>query len=342
MVLNNNRLSNIFINASSLKKISAKNWVIPSTFENVFFRTMAGGSSIEEIDVSGWDLSNTSSISGLFAATYPNGIHLNSIIGLDTWDASNVTVMTYMFQNCEGLTTLDLSNFTSSNVIYMTGMFSGCTSLTTLDLSGFDTSRVTNMSYMFQNCTSLTTLDLSSFDTSNVTNMSNLFNGCSGLTSVNLDNFVMKSVPGGFFSGASSIKTISAKNWTIPDSFTHAFFRNMSGSSSIQSIDVTGWNLSNTTNLQGLFADGVGLRTITGLNTWDTSHVTDMIQLFSGLSRLTTLDLSSFNMTNVTNTNNMFYNCTSVTTAYARTSSDATILNNSSNKPSEWTFVVKS
>ena len=159
MVLNNNHLYNIFNNNSHIKKISAKNWVIPISFENVFFRTMAGGSSIEEIDVSGWDLSNTSSISGLFAATYPNGIHLNSIIGLDTWDASNVTVMSYMFQNCEGLTTLDLSNFDTSNVTNMSYMFNNCTNLTTLDLSGFDTSNVSNsnMGGMFYGCSAITT-----------------------------------------------------------------------------------------------------------------------------------------------------------------------------------------
>ena len=46
-------------------------------------------------------------------------------------------------------------------------------------------------------------------------------------------------------------------------------------------------------------------------------------------------------MTNVTNTDLMFDQCTSVSTAYARTSADAAILNASINKPSNITFVVK-
>ena len=47
----------------------------------------------------------------------------------------------------------------------MSYMFRDCRGLTSLDLSTFDTSNVTNMYYMFYN-SSATTLNLSSFDTS--------------------------------------------------------------------------------------------------------------------------------------------------------------------------------
>ena len=45
-----------------------------------------------------------------------------------------------------------------SNMSYM---FNGCNSLTTLDVSNWDTSNVTNMSDMFNDCIALTTLDVS-------------------------------------------------------------------------------------------------------------------------------------------------------------------------------------
>ena len=57
-------------------------------------------------------------------------------------------------------------------------------------------------------------------------------------------------------------------------------------------------------------------------------------------SSVTTLDLSSFDTSNVTNMNNMFNGC-SATIGYARTQADADRFNNSSGKPSALVFVVK-
>ena len=65
-------------------------------------------------------------------------------------------------------------------------MFNDCESLTSLDLSSFNTSLVTNMSSMFFGCASLTSLDLSSFNTSLVTNMGSMFYGCYKLSTLTL------------------------------------------------------------------------------------------------------------------------------------------------------------
>ena len=89
--------------------------------------------------------------------------------------------MGYMFNDCSGLTSLDLSNFNTSNVTDMFFMFCECSGLTSLDLSNFDTSNVTVMGFMFKSCSKLTSLDLSNFNTSNVTDMGYMFYGCSAL-----------------------------------------------------------------------------------------------------------------------------------------------------------------
>ncbi len=57
-------------------------------------------------------------------------------------------------------------------------------------------------------------------------------------------------------------------------------------------------------------------------------------------SQATTLDLSSFDTSNVTNMGDMFLS-SQATTGYARTQTDADNFNSSSNKPSALTFVVK-
>ena len=104
-------------------------------------------------------------------------------------NTSNVTDMGGMFNYCDGLTSLDLTNFDTSNVTNMFIMFNGCSNLTSLTLSSFDTSNVTDMNLMFKDCASLTSLDLSNFDTSNVTDMTSMFIGCSGLTSLDLSGW---------------------------------------------------------------------------------------------------------------------------------------------------------
>ena len=80
--------------------------------------------------------------------------------------------------------------------------------------------------------------------------------------------------------------------------------------------------------------------TTLNLSSFDTSKVTDMSNMFYG-SKATTLDLSSFDTSNVTNMIQMFWN-SKITTGYARTQEDADRFNASSHKPSTLTFVVKS
>ena len=54
-----------------------------------------------------------------------------------------------MFQNCEGLVSLDLSKFNTKKSTSFDYMFAGCTSLTSLDISSFESPEVTHMFGMF-------------------------------------------------------------------------------------------------------------------------------------------------------------------------------------------------
>ena len=158
----------------------------------------------------------------------------NTIIPTSTVEASfkgsntsNVTNMGGMFNYCDGLTSLDLTNFDTSNVTNMFIMFEGCNGLTSLTLSSFDTSNVTDMNNMFSGCSGLTSLDLRNFNTSNVTDMNNMFSGCSGLTSLDLSNFK-----------TSKVTTM-----------TSMFY----GCKSLASLDLSGWDTSNVINNSSMF-----------------------------------------------------------------------------------------
>ena len=61
--------------------------------------------------------------------------------------------MSYMFYECNSLTSANLSNFTTSNVKTMEKIFYNCKSLLSLpDISTWDTKNVTDMSYIFESC----------------------------------------------------------------------------------------------------------------------------------------------------------------------------------------------
>ena len=57
--------------------------------------------------------------------------------------------MSWMFYNCSGLTSLNLSNFDTSKVTNMTNMFYECRSLTNLDFRKATFDKVTSYTYMF-------------------------------------------------------------------------------------------------------------------------------------------------------------------------------------------------
>ena len=76
------------------------------------------------------------------------------------------------------------------------------------------------------------------------------------------------------------------------------------------------------------------------LSSFDTSNVTDMSSMFRASQHTTTLDLSSFDTSNAKSMGSMF-SASSATIGYARTQADADKFNSSSNKPSTLNFVVK-
>ena len=135
--------------------------------------------------------------------------------GLTSLDVSHfntqkVTNMEHMFNRCSGLTSLDVSSFNTENVTNMTCIFLGCSGLTSLDVSHFNTKKVTDMSCMFYECGKLTSLDVSHFNTGNVTDMSFMFFNCAALTLLDLTNFNTAKVVdmGGMLIHCSALTTI--------------------------------------------------------------------------------------------------------------------------------------
>ena len=175
----------------------------------------------------------------------------------------------------------------SENITSMADMFSECVYLKQEMWEQFvpyfpNTSNVTDMSYMFQGCKLLDSLDLSSWDVSKVENFSSMFKNTS-IKSINLSNWDMSKVDSknrvDMFSNNVCLETVNVSNWKLPtDSLTNFFY-------------------------------GCPARKIVGLETWNTSTITDMNFMFMQCSNLTEFDVSHFNTSNVTTMNRMFYGC---------------------------------
>ena len=84
------------------------------------------GDSVKNVNVKA-DISYN--YNGILTSIIPNSVVEASFKGSNT---SNVTDMSYMFNSCSGLTSLDLSGWNTSKVTRMNSMFSGCSKLKTI------------------------------------------------------------------------------------------------------------------------------------------------------------------------------------------------------------------
>ena len=132
--------------------------------------------TLDNIDISKWDVSKVKHMSGMFAG------YENFNCDLSKWNVSNVTNMAFMFYNCRNFN-CNLSNWDVSNVINMKYMFENCKKFN-CNLSKWDVSNVTNMKYMFQNCENFKAKDLDKWNVSNVKNMEYMFDNCMKLKKI--------------------------------------------------------------------------------------------------------------------------------------------------------------
>ena len=130
------------------------------------------------------DMSNVTSMDSMFQ-------HCNSLQQLDVsdWDVSKVSAFGRAFSGCSSLKSLDVSKWNTASGTNFVYMFEDCSSLQAIDVSGFDMSKAFNINAVFKNCSSLTEIDVSGWNTANVNYFSSLFDGCSKLRYADLSDF---------------------------------------------------------------------------------------------------------------------------------------------------------
>ena len=173
-------------------------------------------------------------------------------LDITNFNTANVTDMSYMFHSCTKLKSLDVTNFNTAKVKNMIRMFSNCQALTSLNVTNFNTEKIPDMSYMFSVCQQLTSLDVTNFNTVNVTNMSNMFGSCSALTTIYVsDKFVTDKVTNGsyMFRNCKKLKGfISSKTGYTCANYKTGYFTKLVGKNGDEKIGAAGETLA-TDNL---------------------------------------------------------------------------------------------
>lgn len=305
-------------------------------YVNSFKKTNATSISLGGISIS----PNVTDISGLFY----NMPHLEKV-DLSGFDASHITNMTNLFYGDNNLTEVNLGNIDFKNIKtdYMFAYdvniknvnISKATNITSDILNEYVAAlkksnatsvsfaeinlspNVTNLSGLFSNMPSLKHADLTGLNLNNVKNLSNLFLGDQNLESVNLSglDFANTNTSGMFDWAGNSIKDVNITNTkNISKNILDEYILSQKNTHA-KTIDLSNVSLSDDiTSLSGLFSNMTDLESVnlTGL---DTSHITDMSNMFFNTPKLTTIiGIENLDTHNVKNMGGMFESVVNINT----------------------------
>ena len=274
-------------------------------------------------DIEGINYLNTSKVTDM-AWMFLNCTELTSL-DLSHFNTSKVTYMNQMFDGCSSLTSLDLSSFNTSKVIGMIEMFNGCCNLQTIYIGeDWSTAAVKYSENMFYNCTSLVGGKGTTYNDSNPTDVT--YAHIDGGTS-NPGYFTAAGTkPYACYTPGNTTLTFYYDN--LRDSRTGTTYDlNLNNNYPRWASDATydrvtevvfdpSFASARPTSTYAWFYGMTNLTNITGMNYLNTSKVTNMNQMFYYCSSLKSLDICHFNTSEVTDMGYMFMLCNNLQTIY--------------------------
>ena len=90
----------------------------------------------------------------------------------------------------------------------------------------------------------------------------------------------------------------------------------------LKEIDISGFDTSKVATFASMFTSCTALTDIVGLDTLNTASATSFRYMFYKCGAMTTIDISSFDASKVTDIVMMFSECSALTTIYAKTGTD--------------------
>ena len=243
-------------------------------------------------------------LSSFFAALS----ELETITGLEYLNTANVTNMSFLFDHCQKLTSLDLSNFNTAKVTNMNKMFSNCSNLKTIYASDkFTTAAVTESKNMFSYCGSLSgDIDWTS---DKATDKTYAKTGGGYFRDKAYDNRPYVKYADGTLTFRCGYKKTLGENEYELNSGEELPKWNTHNSKISKVVFEASFANARPTNCYAWFQNFTKLKQIEGIENLNTENVTSMRDMFRGCSSLTSLDVTHFNTGNVTSMVKMFSNC---------------------------------
>jgi len=237
-----------------------------------------------------------------------------SLTSLPSTSPSTVTNMSHMFYNAN-IVNANISNWTTSNVTDMSYMFTLAHAFDQ-NLSSWDMSKVTNMSNMFANTNSFnnggvalgwTTIGTSGSQVDMLAMFARAIAFNANISTWNMSNVTNMSY---MFSRAFAFNNGGvALGWTtIGASGTQVNMSNMFFTASAFNQNISSWNLSNVTNMTNMFQNATVFNNGDLALGWTTIGTSGRPVNMSNMFRASEFNanISSWNMSNVTNMASMF------------------------------------
>ena len=210
---------------------------------------------------------------------FPTNTEFKKMNGLD--------MLQQVFSGCDNLENLEnFNNIEFKGVKYFSGTFEGCEKLRSADFSNWtltddEFTLYYNKTYLFTGLTNLETINLSGLKLS-VTKITNLLGGISNIEKVYLNNFYAPNATSvnELFKGKTKLSEVYMNGSTVclNDSWTADKMFNQC--SALTKVELNGLVNSRCTSVTYMFEDCKNLNSITGLNSWTTTSVTDFSRMF--------------------------------------------------------------
>jgi len=267
-------------------------------------------------DISGWNVSNVTDFSSMFKDSSFNQ-------DISSWNVSSATNMSSMFSGTHF--NQDISGWNVSNVTDFSKMFKDSSFNQSIRM--WNTENATNLSEMFNNNNNFN-IDIRSWDVTNVTNFIDMFKDANTFkTLYNVGNTPSSD----FFTFLINDNTHLNNNinqWLIDPIFFKRYYGDINKWNVSNITDMSGlfqdkttfnspignWNVSNVTNMENMFRNATSFNQ--NILSWNTNLVTNMSNMFNNASSLD-IDIRALNVSNVTNFNDMFLNATNIISRYS-------------------------
>lgn len=227
-------MSKMFELCRSLEEIDLSEWNVDSVISmNGLFLNCR---KLKQIDMSSWNPQILEDSSSMFEGC--EQLTHNAVLPVEGWSLWELKKTQSMFARCLCLESIDLSKWRTCDIRDMSYMFSDCISIRSINLHGWKTTRTSNMKSMFYRCRKLEELDISTFRTSSVSNMAGMFISCESIQSLDVSHFSVGKVR-----------------------YMYSMFQDCQ---SLIWLNISDWKIRNDCNTNGMFAGCVHLAYLDG------------------------------------------------------------------------------